>query len=123
MTHYYHPVPVSVAVSIAENFQKSMVVILCYDPVHQKTHTTTYGVSAWEKEQAAAVGEICALAVGSDLSRKVDYEDFHKNYDPALYRESLELLKLIRARNGCTPPMCQQADRILKAAGWALREG
>jgi hypothetical protein len=53
----YQPVPVSAAREIAAKFDKTMVVILAYDPAHQLTHTTSYGVSAFEKEQAASVGE------------------------------------------------------------------
>ena len=50
----YHEVPVTVARAIAENFSKSQVVILAWDSVHQLTHTTTYGVTAADKENAAA---------------------------------------------------------------------
>jgi hypothetical protein len=35
------------------------------------THTTTYGVRPWEKEQAAAAGQLCAKAVGSARTKKV----------------------------------------------------
>jgi hypothetical protein len=42
----YKPIPVGVAAKISEEFAKSMVVILAYDPVHQLTHTVSYGVDA-----------------------------------------------------------------------------
>jgi hypothetical protein len=119
----YLPVPVEIARSIAEQFEKSQVVILSFDPKRRLTHTTTYGVNAFDKENAAAAGEICARAVGCDLSQKQSYEDFHDSYEPALYREALELFKKIRARQGCTPAALQSIERILKAAGCGLRQG
>jgi hypothetical protein len=112
----YKPIPVAEAKRLSTDYAKSMVVILAWDPAHQLTHTTTYGVEAFDKENAAAVGVLCSKAIGSDMSKKQDFEDFHRDYDPALYRESLELLTTIRGRQGCTPQMLQQAERILKAA-------
>lgn len=88
----YKPVPVDIAKQIAESFDKSIVVLLCYDPTHNLTHTTTYGVNAYEKEQAAALGEMATQAIGCDLSQKVTYEDFHKNYDAARYKAAIEVL-------------------------------
>lgn len=119
----YKPIPVGIAQRISEEFEKSQVVILAYDPVHQLTHTVTYGYSAFDKENAAAAGELIATALGCDLGKKQSFEDFHRDYDPALYKEALELLGLISGRNGCTAPMVQQAERILKAAGRGVRQG
>jgi hypothetical protein len=119
----YHSIPVSVAKALAESYAKSMVVILAYDPEHRLMHTTTYGVSAFDKEQAAAVGQLASQAIGCDLSRKIEFEDFHNDYDPARYRECLELLKTIVARHGCTTPMVAQAERILTDAGLGVRQG
>lgn len=117
----YIPVPVHVAKSIAETFHKSMVVILCYDAAHQLTHTTTYGVEAYDKEQAAAAGQRCAAALGSDLAKKTDYEDFHRDYDAARYREALELLGKIRDRGGTSPRQLRQIERLLDDVGQGLR--
>lgn len=92
-TTKYQPVPVETAKSIATEFNKSMVVILSYDAASGQTHTTTYGVSAVDKENAAAAGEKATAAIGSDLSRRVVFEDFHRDYDPARLKECLELLQ------------------------------
>lgn len=119
----YVEVPVTAAKAIAERYQKSQVVILAWDPVHKLTHTTTYGVEAFDKENAAAAGEICTAAIGADLSKRQTFEDFHRDLEPALYREAVELFKVIRARNGCTAPQLQQIDRWLKTAGYSLRQG
>lgn len=121
--HDYKPIPVEVAREIAEQFHKVQVVILAYDSLYQLTHATTYGETAFDKENVAAAGELCSQAIGADLSRKQTFEDFHRDYDPANYKEALDLLALIRSRNGCNPVMVQQADRILKAAGRGVRQG
>ena len=56
----YQPIPVAIAKAIAEEFEKSSVVILAWDAKHKLTHTTTYGVTAFDKENAAAAGQICS---------------------------------------------------------------
>jgi hypothetical protein len=119
----YKPVPVEAARRIAVNFDKAMVVILSYDRAFSVTHTTTYGVEAFDKENAAAAGELCTKALGGDLGKKQSFEDFHNDYTPAFFREVLELLALIHSRGGCTPVMLQQVERILKANGRGLRQG
>lgn len=119
----YQQVPVAVAKQIAERFAKSLVVILCYDREHERTHTTTYGVTAFDKENAAAVGELCTEAIGGDLSKKRTFADFHHDYDPALLREAQEILLAINRHQGCTPVQLQQVERWCKAAGHGLRQG
>lgn len=92
----YLPVPVQAAKFLSERFRKSMVVILSFDPEFELTHCTSYGVQAFDKEQAAAIGERCVQEVcGGDLSRKVSFEDFHHNMDPARLREAQELLAAV----------------------------
>lgn len=86
----YIPVPVKAAQAIAEEFAKQAVVILAYDSEHELTHTTTYGTTAFFKENAAAAGELCTKAIGGDLSKTQVFEDFHKNYDAAKFRELSE---------------------------------
>jgi hypothetical protein len=119
----YSQIPVVIAKEIAELYAKSQVVILAWDAVHMLTHVTTYGVSAFDKENAAAAGELLAKTIGVDMGKRVTFEDFHRDYDPAIYKEALDLLTTIRNRNGCTPPMVQKAERILKAAGRGVRQG
>ena len=87
------PIPVEVAARIAADFAKSQVVILAYDPARELTYTTTFGVSPWDKENAAAAGTIATLAVGGDLSKKQTFEDYHQNYDAANYKASRDLNK------------------------------
>mgnify|MGYP006908234730 CR=1 FL=1 len=86
----YKPVAVDVARQIATQFDKSAVVILSYDPVHQLTHTTTYGRSAADKDAAAKLGDACASLVG-DLSRRTNYEDY-RTTDQAVRAEAIERL-------------------------------
>jgi hypothetical protein len=117
----YVPIPVHTAKSIADNYAKSMVVILAYDPIFQVTHTTTYGKDAWEKEQAAAVGEKCSLAIGADLNKQTEFEDFHKDYDPAALREATEILQDIARRQDSSPHTLLRVERWLKAIGLGVR--
>lgn len=120
----YRHIPVEEAKRLAESYDKSMVVILAYDPTYIRTHSTTYGTAAFEKEQAAAIAERCVQDVcGGDLSEKCEFEDFHKDMDPARLKEATEILSLIARRNGTTPQMLQQVERWLKAAGHGVREG
>lgn len=91
----YQPIPVAVAKQIAEDFAKSQVVILAFDPVHQVTQTTTYGKEPFDMENAAAVGKICAQAIGCDLSKRQDFEDYHKDYDAAKFKALIESVRTI----------------------------
>ncbi len=68
----YKPIPVEVARQISHEFDKSMVVILAYDPAHLLMHTVTYGVDPLDKETAALkaaqlIGHLMPIA-GSDES-------------------------------------------------------
>lgn len=116
-------VPVAVAQSIAEQFKKAQVVILCYDAAHELTFTTTYGVTAFDKENAASVGVICTKAIGGDLSKKQTFEDFHNDYDPALYKEAKEIIQKLFARRDGSDFSLQLMERFLKAAGLHPRQG
>lgn len=72
----YKPVPVAVAAQIAEDFAKSRVVILSYDPAHELAHVTTYGTTAQDKVLAAQAGDCSAVAIGCDLTMRSTQEDF-----------------------------------------------
>lgn len=95
----YIPIPVQAAKDLAVRFHKHSVVILAWDDEHELTHTTTYGVDAFHKENAAAAGRIATQAIGMDLGKEQTFEDFHKDYDPARYKAAIELLNRI-----VTPP-------------------
>lgn len=117
------PVPVTIAKDIAEMFKKSQVVILSYDPEHNLTFTTTYGVTAFDKENAAATGELVTKAIGCDLGKKQAFEDFHSDYDPALYKQAKELIQKLFTRHDGSPWAIQQMEEFLKATGHRLRQG
>lgn len=119
----YIPVPVEAAAQISRHCKKSMVVILAYDPVHEMTHATTFGVSAFDKENAAAAGEMLSKAIGGDLSRKVEFEDFHADYDPAIFKEAVDILTVISRRQGTTSVQLQQIERFLRNFGRHTRQG
>jgi hypothetical protein len=123
----YKPIPVSEARAIADDYGKDIVVILCWDAEHGLTHTTTYGVTAFDKENAAAAGEICAKALGADLGKKQFHEDFHGDYSPARLKALEEACPLLR--DACVETLnnftgselvqtvaanLKEADRIMK---------
>lgn len=109
-------VPTAVARQICWTFNKVQCVILCYDREHNLTHTTTYGMTAFDKENAAAVGEACTKAIGGDLSQRIGYEDFHRDYKPAIYREAIELLRGIHAAGALLPETFKRVEALLQMA-------
>jgi hypothetical protein len=74
--HEYRTVPVAAAAELAQRFSKDIVVILCWDALHNLVHTTTWGHSANDKLVAADAGETAAKAIGCDLKQQRTYEDF-----------------------------------------------
>lgn len=71
----YKPIPVEVARKIAETYDKSTVIIIAYDPVHEVFHHSTYGVSAEDKIVAANMGEAISDMI-ADTPRSKFFEDF-----------------------------------------------
>lgn len=113
----YKEVPVTVALAIAENYDKSMVVVICYDQAHNKTHTTTYGVSAVDKENAKLAGRKCTEALhGGTLKDESIHSDFHTNYDAARYQESLELLQKVLDHKIAPEAFRTRANKLLDDA-------
>lgn len=72
----YKPVPVETARAIAEQYEKSIVIIFTHDPLFGMLHTTTYGVGPQEKEWAAQGGEIATKALGAVVELATDFEDY-----------------------------------------------
>jgi hypothetical protein len=96
----YKPVPVEVARQIAQQFDKCIVVVMCFDEVHLLTHATTYGMSALDKAAAAFLGDEFTRTMGANLSEKKTFEDFRATPDDAkaaVQRETNE--RIARDRN------------------------
>ena len=74
----YKPIPVAEAQSIAERFDKSVVIIAAWDPVFGLLHMTTYGVDEQEKHWAALGGEKVADVLGATPDLEVCFEDFRR---------------------------------------------
>jgi len=72
----YLSIPVETAREIARTFDKQIVVICAWNHDHGKLHTVTYGVEPDDKINAAKAGELCAKALGMDLSKRESVEDF-----------------------------------------------
>lgn len=72
----YKPVPVAAARAIAEQYDKSIVIVFSYDPVYDLIHTTTYGTDPQNKAWAARGGEIATRALGGLTELATDFEDY-----------------------------------------------
>ncbi len=72
----YKPIPTAEAKTLAGHYDKSIVIIFAWDPVHGLIHTTTYGVSEQDKDWAAKGGEIATAALGGVVPAKIDFEDY-----------------------------------------------
>ncbi len=98
----YVPVPVGAAEHVARQFFKAIVIIAAWDATHDRTHLTTFGVTARDKLYAAMGGDIVAKALlgdglgngGGDF-KTVSFEDFRGEYEPALFKEACDLLRLV----------------------------
>jgi hypothetical protein len=89
----YQPVPVYAARRLAEEFGKEVVIILAWDHVHDRLHTTTYGRADKSKWLAADAGIVAARALGAQIDMKQYYEDFRTEVDTAKFLRSKELLR------------------------------
>lgn len=64
MAKTYKNVPISAAKRISKDYDKSQVIVVCWDGVHGRTHITTYGVDKEQCRQAALGGTAVAKALG-----------------------------------------------------------
>lgn len=71
----YKPVPVVVALAIADNFDKDVIVIASIDRVYGQTHFTTFGKAPADKVEAAAIADLFNKVLsGGQLTKR--FEDF-----------------------------------------------
>lgn len=56
MDEKYKNVPIKAAKNIASEYQKDMVIIVCFDHTHGKQHITTYGKTIDDCDRAASGG-------------------------------------------------------------------
>lgn len=112
----YKPVPVSTAREIAEKYDKAIVIINTWDTTHGLLHTTTFGVSQEQKEQAAIGGDISAKALGADMPRADFYEDFRKD-QLRLLESAREALRSYQYGNSSPDLAKEVADEIEKLTG------
>jgi hypothetical protein len=91
MNETYQPIPVATAQLVAEEFNKSQVIILGYDAKHKLLHFTTYGVTAEDKMVAANMADVMETLY-CDASRKVEFEDF-RHVDAATAKVQTDRLR------------------------------
>lgn len=118
----YIPIPVSEAQRISDLYQKSMVVILAYDPAHQMSHATTFGVTADDKVYAAQMADRTVDMMGELGRTKTVHEDFRQDFDAGLYKEAVDLLQLLYRRQAVVSPQAQLVERFLKSIGKGVRQ-
>lgn len=116
----YHPIPVSVAEELAATHNKETVVILAYDRQSRRIDVTAFGGCAVSKETARRYGEKCAAAIGGDLSTVDVHEDFHADFNPAVQKEALDILRSIGGNKRYAAALRQRIERLLLLAD-ALR--
>lgn len=87
----YKPIPVGVAQKVAESYDKSIVVIIAYDPAFSVFHSSTFGVKAEDKVTAANLGEAFSDLV-SDTAKATYFEDF-RDMDAAKAKVQIDDLK------------------------------
>ena len=82
----YKPVSTLVAKRIADEYDKSQVIIICCDAKHDKLHFTTYGKTATEKLDAARASNLIkkyhfGLGVPDGEDAPIGFEDFEWSND------------------------------------------
>jgi hypothetical protein len=60
----YKNIPIKAAKEIAAKFNKDMVIIVCWDKTHGRTHVTTYGKTLEDCIHAAEGGNLVKRAIG-----------------------------------------------------------
>ena len=60
----YKSIPITVAKEIASKYDKSQVIVITWDKLHNTTHVTTYGKTIEDCEQAAKGGNFIKKALG-----------------------------------------------------------
>lgn len=67
-------IPIVVAKTICDEFRKSAVVIIAFDPASEMLHFTTYGTDPQSKVVAAEMADQMAAVIGGTPRKK--YHDF-----------------------------------------------
>lgn len=122
------PIPVSVCRRIAEEHDRCVVVLFAIHNDGKVMSRTTYGVTAEQKEYAAGMADFLERAMRVGIAGDF-HEDFRRDFataepsSAALFKEAVDLLQTIVARNGVTAPQLQQAERLVKAATGRGRQG
>lgn len=102
--------------AIAEQYEKSIVIVFSHDSVHGLIHTTTYGSDPQNKAWAAQGGEIATRALGGLMELTTDFED----YRLAQAENLLTALKGVMAQIAAGALVRETADD--DAPGWGMRQ-
>ncbi len=86
----YILVPVSLAQQIAESCEKDWVIILARDHAHDKIHVATFGKTAMDKQEVAALGDMLPTCIGSDPNAAGKIFEDWRLVEKAKYKEMLD---------------------------------
>lgn len=105
----HKPITTEQAQRIAEEHDKSIIIILAYDPASELMHATTYGVSPRDKEWAAQGGEIAITALGASVEAATTPEDYRITQAKDLLAALKSAITII---DGTRPFLVQEMDGI-----------
>jgi hypothetical protein len=107
---------------IAQRFNKSMVVINTYDPVHQRMHTTTYGELPEDKELAATIGMAVSMQFSDVTQERATYQDY-RFIDEGTRARKIELLSRAAIAAESLLAICRKKqDQLIQAAIDSVRQ-
>ena len=116
MSDGYKDIPIEAAQSVAEQFDKDQVIIICWDKAFGKTHVTTFGKSQVEAKEAARGGNLLKEYLGwpdSECQDEPKRKEFHDDEKDVMYR----VLKLIMSKQDCLPPHVLAREALRKITG------
>ena len=101
----YKPVTVEATRRICDEFDKDFVVIIASDEEHNRTHYSSYGKTALDKQLSAGLADYIATLLGHNRSNVEWYADWRTKSEAVRAEEVDRLLRLIEsllpfARNG-----------------------
>ncbi len=109
MADEYVFVPVAAARAIAEQYNKSIVIVYAWDAIYGLLHTTTYGTDEQNRAWAASAGEIGIKALGC-LPEHHMFEDYRLDRIKELEAE-VQRLKGSRSGEGHQPGHDMSAEK------------
>jgi hypothetical protein len=91
------------------------VLILAWSAAHDEVTVTSYGLTAEDKHLAAAAADHCLLHFGDGFSKPEPFEDFRTSYEPAYFKEAVDLVtEAYKVLDGLGGPVAAQLRDFLE---------